>query len=308
MLFIDLIKVNDALLRPEFDRLFSLALSNQSHPGDLLLILENGTYKPEVLDFPGPDKLNPHVIGPGAEGHSYDTHYKFINNYRQSIYKSTHSEYLAEIDDLTSQKRWAERENLEEFEALSVQLETLIYLKVWESDFVIKRLYEFVKVLFGEPYDWYFKVAESARGENATGVRHDIIRKMIRDKVKPLSAVLHQCMATSCKTQVRNSIAHSNYSIMSRNIHPNNYVAKDKAAQIRNLPFDEWIEMFHLTLALYNELIGLGNKIRTHYATVASANNNEIEVLIPAVSGELRPIIILYRPEFQDFRYKQSGD
>lgn len=95
---------------------------------------------------------------------------------------------------------------------------------------------------------------------------------------------------------------------MGRNLHPNNYVAKDKAAQIRNLPFDEWIDMFHLTLVLYNEFIGLGNKIHLHYAGIASANSDQIEVLVPSASGALQPTTIVYRPEFQDFRYKQSNE
>lgn len=130
MLFIDQIKAKDALLRPEFERLFALAISNQSHPGDLLLVLENGAYKPEMLDYDVTPKLNPHVIGPGSEGHSYDTHYKFINNYRHRVYESTHTEYIAEIEKLVASQQWDERDKLEEFEALSVQLETLIYLKI----------------------------------------------------------------------------------------------------------------------------------------------------------------------------------
>lgn len=123
-----------------------------------------------------------------------------------------------------------------------------------------------------------------------------------------MSSILADSLTVAYKTQIRNSIAHSNYSIMSRNIHPNNYVAKDKAAQIQNLPFDEWIEMFHFTLALYNELIGLGNKIRSHYAGVASTQENRIEVLVPDKLGNLRPTIIMYRPEFNDFRYKQHDE
>lgn len=91
---------------------------------------------------------------------------------------------------------------------------------------------------------------------------------------------------------------------MSRNIHPHNDVATNPDS-LRNLPFDEWIDMFHLTLAIYNELIGLGNKIQRHYATLAPAQNNEIEVLVPDKNGLLRAKIIIYRPEHDDFRYKQ---
>ncbi|GAB2452378.1 hypothetical protein GCM10011375_39380 [Hymenobacter qilianensis] len=303
MLFIDQVRAQDALLSPEFERLFSLAVENQSHPGDLLLVLENGAYQPEVLDFPG-ENLSPYVIGPGADGLAYNTHYQFINLYRQRVYATTHSEYLAEIEALVQAQNWPERDKLEEAEAISVQLETLIYLKVWESDFVIKRLYEFVRVLFGESFEWRFKVSESARDRDATGVRHEIIRLQIRDKVRPISEILYTSIVTAYKTQIRNSIAHSNYSIMSRNIHPNNYVATDPASQLYNLPFDDWIDMFHTTLAVYNELIGLGNKIRRHYATLAAIQNNEIQVLVPDRNGQLQSRIIMYRPEWDDFTYR----
>lgn len=293
MLFIDQIKAKDALLRPEFERLFSLAVANQSHPGDLLLILENGAYDSDVLNYPG-EPLSPHVIGPGKEGLAYDTHYQFINLYRHRVYTRTHAEYLAELEALVKAQKWEERDQLEAAEAISVQLETLIYLKIWESDFLLKRLYEFVRILLGESFHWGFK-AES---------RYKTIRFQIRDKVRPLSETLYACITTAYRSQIRNSIAHSNYAIMSRNIHPNNDVATNPDS-LQNLPFDEWIDMFHLTLAIYNELIGLGNKIRLHYATLAPAQNNEIEVLVPDKSGQLRSKIIMYRPEWDDFRYKQ---
>jgi hypothetical protein len=306
MLFIDQIKAKDALLRPEFERLLTMAIARQSHPGDLLLLLENGAYKPEVLDYPG-EKLNPHVIGPGTDGLAYDTHYKFIDIYRHRVYNSTHVEYLAEIETLVANQKWKERDELEGNESLSIHLETLIYLKIWESDFVIKRFYEFVRILLGEPFDWHFKVSESARDKDATGTRQEVIRLLIREKLRPLSTLLADNLAIAYKTQIRNSIAHSNYSMMGRNIHPNNYVAKDPASQMQNLPFDEWVDMFHLTMAFYNELIGLGNRIRKHYATLASNQNNELEVLIPDKDNKLRPTVIMYRPEWNDFRYKQLG-
>lgn len=305
MLFIDQMKAKDALLRPEFERLFNLAITKQAHPGDLLLLYENGSYNPDVTGFPGP-KLSPFVIGPGNEGWSYMTHYKFINEYRSRAYKDTQTAYLAELNGLTNEQDFSRRYELE----LTIQLESLIYLKIWESDFVIKRFYEFVRLLSGEPFDWHFKVTphSGSKKDPSTGARHEIIRLKVRDKVKPLSALLYQSLAAAYKSQIRNSIAHSNYSMQGRYIHPNNFDNNDLGAQIRALSFDEWIEMFHLTMALYNELIGLSNKILTHYEAIASKQNNHIEVMVPDASGTMRPKMLVYRPEFKDFRYWQAGD
>ncbi|MGI4737215.1 MAG: hypothetical protein ACRYG7_18770 [Janthinobacterium lividum] len=309
MLFIDQIQAKDSELRPEFERLFALAIINQSHPGDLLLLLENGTYNPEVLEYAGAN-LNPHVIGPGTAGWSYMTHYKFINMYRQRVYESTYVEYLAKIAELVAKQDWSTRDKLEEAEAISIQLESLIYLKIWESDFVIKRFYEFARILSGESFDWHFKVtpATGSKKDPSTGTRQGIIREKVRDKVRSVSDVLYTSLFTAYKSQVRNSIAHSNFSIQSRYIHLNNFDPQDLGAQLKTVSFDDWVAMFHHTLALYNGLIGLGNKILAHYEEVAAKQNNRIEVMVPDKSGTLQPIIIVYRPEFRDFRYWHPSD
>ncbi len=102
----------------------------------------------------------------------------------------------------------------------------LIYLKFWEADSTIKKLYQFVRILHGEPYDWYFKISESNRDKNSTGKRQDIILLKIRNRLKEFSSTLYQVIKDTYKTQIRNSIAHSNYSFLSRNIHLNNFIKK----------------------------------------------------------------------------------
>lgn len=303
MLFIDQIQEKSALLAPEFDQLFQLALTTQAHPGDLLLLLENGAYEPDIQNFQGGNN-SPYVIGPGRQGWSYNTHYKFIDNYRQRVYKSTYVEYLAEYQSLTDKQNWDERNVLEEGEGLTIQLETLIYQKIWESDSIIKRLYEFVRILLGEPYDWTFKLAEGPRPRAGESVRNEVLRLQIRDRVQPVSQVLYDSLLTAYKSQVRNSIAHSNYSLQGRHIQLNNYNPSNHAP-LRAISFDDWINMFHHTMLIYNELIGLTHSIRTHYAAIAAVQNNEIEVLVPDRNGQLQPRIIVYRPEFEDFRWKQ---
>ena len=83
MLFKDKLNKIEINLSTEFDRLFEKVIENQSHDGDLLLILENGFYNPEVYTWNNLNKkISPYMIGPNHDGHSSNTHYEFIHTYR----------------------------------------------------------------------------------------------------------------------------------------------------------------------------------------------------------------------------------
>jgi hypothetical protein len=236
MIFKDIIQKQGPVIRAEFERIFNVALKTQHHPGDLLLWTENGFYNPEVLGFQTTDgkKLNPHVIGPNAEGHSEATHYDFIHNYRVSNYCEQNS---AEYWDSFKMEQWdaaksRENDKRTSIEELTIHQEMLIYLKIWESDMFIKRMYQLVRILEGNHYDWYFKIQESNRDAGATGSRQDIIRKLVREPLQKHSPILFDLIKFSYKTQIRNSIAHSNFSMIGRGIQLNNYVKEDSAAQL----------------------------------------------------------------------------
>jgi len=98
MLFRDKLNEIGKKLSPEFDRLFEKIIEKQSHDGDLILILENGLYNPEVHTWTNlEEKLSPYMIGPSHEGHSSNTHYKFIHTYRSNaVADITFEEYLKE--------------------------------------------------------------------------------------------------------------------------------------------------------------------------------------------------------------------
>ena len=305
MIFTDKLNEIAKILSPEFDRLFDLAISKQQHEGDLLLLHINGSYEPSILELNShsSEKLSPYVIGPRDEGHSEYAHYKFINHYRQNyIADISHVDYLKE-HEYSPEKR-ENIEQLTELEELTIQLEMLVYLKFWEADMTIKKLYQFIRILSGESYDWHFKVSESSRDTTSTGTRQDIIRLKIRDKAKPISTVLFDVIKLAYKTQIRNSIAHSNYSFQGRHIHPNNYIKTDPASQIQALSFDEWIDMFHTTLILHNELIRLNVKINRYYADLA-LNGNKITVQITELTPKTYDREIVYRQEWNDYRWKQ---
>lgn len=307
MIFIDLIRGFGEKLHPEFYKILDLGLSSQFHPSDMLLWKINGFYDDYLAGIKPNEKtkLNPHVIGPGMAGHSEQTHYEFINQYRHSnISNYTFSEYVDKVKYDPEKKE--EIDDLVSFESISIQIEMLIYLKIWKADLMIKKLYELTRILNGEPYDWYFRVAESSRDKNSTGTRQEIIRKLIRDKLDKRSDFLKEWITSIYKTQIRNSIAHSNYSIIGRTINLNNYIKNDPAAQLQNIEFNEWHNIFHKLLLLHNEYIWLGNTINDIYAKKYS-NGETIEILITEKSGKQYVLELDYDPKYKIWRYKRNS-
>jgi len=269
MIFKDKLLEFEKVLNPEIKRLFSAALEAQPHETDLLLIHLNGSYNKDTVTWNAhhAEKLNPHGFGPGDEWHSEFAHYSFIDKYRRThIFEKTLPEYLKLHE--YSPERKEEIEKWVDIEETTIQLEMLIYLKFWEADLIIKKLYQFVRLLNGEHYDWYFKLQESARDNTATGSRQDIIRLKVRDRLQTISPIFYQLIKNTYKTQLRNSIAHSNYSFLGRYIHPNNYIENDKSAQLKYVTFDEWIDTFHKTLCFHNQYIELDNMINHHFSEV----------------------------------------
>ncbi|WP_457616658.1 hypothetical protein [Lutibacter sp.] len=278
MIFKDLLEKYHSDLRSEFEKILDLGLKKQFYSGDLLLWKINGFYKKDLENFKSHEntKLNPHVIGTGIKGYSEQTHYEFINQYRHlAISEFTFVEYLEKIECGAGKKI----DDLILSESISIQLEMLIYLKIWEADLIIKKFYELTRILNGEPYDWYFKIAESSRDKNATGTRQEIIRKLIRNKLENTSPFLKEYINSIYRTQIRNSIAHSNYSITGRNINLNNYIKKDPAAQLHNIKFNDWHKIFHKLLLLYNEYIWLENRVNDIYVEKFS-KGEKIEILV----------------------------
>ena len=310
MIFTDKLNEKGKIIHTEMDNLLQLASKNQFHSGDLLLFYCNGFYE-DSINITNPNitqKFNPHVIGPGSQGHSEITHYEFIHKYRTShIHPMKYSEYVKQFEMEKWDKLISDRNNeLIDVEETSIQLEMLIYLKFWEADSIIKKLYHLVGMLYKEPYDWYFKISESARDKVGLGTRQDILRIKIRDRIKKFSPILHEIIKNTYKTQIRNSIAHSNYSFLGRSIHLNNFIKEDNASQMKTIPFDNWIDVFHNTLVLHNELIGICERINDHYSKIAKEHNNQIEILVTEKDGQQYPLLIEYREQYGDWHYVQN--
>lgn len=310
MIYRDILNKTGIVVRDEIKRVLNLALQSQHHPGDLLLVKENGFYDPKILTFQSGDgkKYNPHVVGPNSEGHSEATHYDFIHHYRTTNYseKSSTEYFQSFVMEVWDKEKSERNDILTKKEELSIHLEMLVYLKIWEADMFIKRLYQLIRLLNGESYDWYFKIQESARGTDSTGSRQDLIRKKIRDRIKKTSPILFDIIKHSYKTQIRNSIAHSNFSLIGRSIQLNNYIENDPASQLHTVSFEEWAHIFHNSLILYSEYIGMLDEIDKYYINIASKHANVLPVLVTEKDGGQYELSLEYRPQSNSWGYKQN--
>jgi len=310
MIFRGILDKKTADLQPEFDNLVNAAFKNQTHSGDLLLIHINGFYNEEAHSWDNlGKKLSPYMIGPNSEGHSESLHHEFIGEHlKREILDQNYEEYKALHQ--WSAERDEEIRALTKTEEYSIQHEMLIYLKIWEMDLFIKKLYQLVRLVLGQEFDWHFSIAESNRDNKATGTRDKIIREKVRDPLEKEFQKIFAVIKNAYKSQLRNSIAHSKYSLHGRYIHLNNYIKKDPASQIEVISFDEWIDIFHDTIVFYTQTQRLIGLVDEYYNHLASQTGQIMEVRInrldPSPSVEYH--LLKHRPGINDWYWKANDD
>jgi len=130
-------------------------------------------------------------------------------------------------------------------------------------------------------------------------------RLNIREKLKVISPILYAIFEEAYKTQIRNSIAHSNYSFSNRVIGLNNFIKEDPHSQLKGISFNQWIDLFHSTIVLHNEYVRMGTVINDHYVKVANQNGNVMEILVTENGGKQYPMFLECGPIWKDWRYKQ---
>jgi hypothetical protein len=240
------------------------------------------------------------MIGPGIEGHSEYLHDKFLGRYvKNGMSKYSYAEHKKFCE--WTEEREKEILELIEDEAYSIQTEKLIYLKIWEGDAFLKKLYQLVRLSEGQGYDWHFSVAQSTRDTNATGTRDVIIREMIRDKLKNRYPNIYAAIMNAYKSQVRNSIGHSKYAMLGRFIHLNNFNEHDPYSQIRVVSFDEWIDMMGDSLVIYTQQTRLLKMIDQYYSRYSTLMSN----LVPVRINRRDPVV---KTEYHLLKHDQQID
>lgn len=217
------------------DKLFEKAHSNQAHEGDLLLTIVHAFYNNDVI-------LNnsPYVFGPGSEGLIENSQNDFIKQYIKNSERI--SSLIGEVNFL-------------------YQFELMLYLKVWESDLMLKRLYNLCRLIQGEEYDWD-KVL------NADTSRKHLIDHDIKKKTQRLIPKFYNLIDEIYLRQIRNAAAHSQFRITSTHIILYNTNVENDMP-LKNVTLDCWTNIFHKTLLLQNAITANINKYDKIYRSKA---------------------------------------
>ena len=158
MLFEETIEKYDDEVKNAVDELFAKAYSFQQNDTDLLLVLLNAlktNYPPDTLK-----RLNSedYQIGTDIIGFRYNSFYNFINQYGDEVFRKE-DQAVKRLDSI-------DRDYF-------IEYELIIYLKFWETDLILRRLYNIARLARGEKYNWeYNQSFFNAR------------RKLVRDKIQ----------------------------------------------------------------------------------------------------------------------------
>lgn len=283
MFFLDKLQFYRDAISVEMDALLNRAFNSQPHSAELLILYANGAYDSEMKRF---------LIGPDIIGISEQTHYDFINSYR---YLNKLLPSFQDYDQLFKNGLTDELRQVEQEETFIIQLEMLIYLKFWEADFYIKWFAQLMRLVDGQFYDWSFQ----------SGKRKQIWNKQVIDRLSPISESLNDIFTKGYIPQLRNSIAHSNYSIFGRHIQLNNDpIRKEQPADRTVLSIARWTDIFHITVSLHDEHVRINNIICDHYAKQLTDECDTITIVMHNPKGERFTARLEYLSRWQDWRFR----
>jgi hypothetical protein len=275
MLFNEILKAKYEELAPLFDDLFDLAINNQTHSGDLLLVMENG-FLTEEPDTEEADKFKLfYNIGPNMEYHCETANHDFIRQYVRSVVDMSYDEYK-KLHEYT-QERSEEIKELQFVEGNSIQVEMLIYLKIWEGETFLKKIYQVSQLITGNDYDWHLKIA-FGKSEQGSMPRRQLINVLKLNLQKGLPA-FYDVIERIHRSHLRNAVAHSQYALLGRNILLDNQ-KPGRPDSDYHISFDEWVDIFHETLTIFTLYEMFFARVRTHYFEAAKEFNLKKEVRI----------------------------
>lgn len=257
------------------DELFTNVKSNQKHEQDLLLVIINASYL-GYLDFSN-KKYVPYGFGPGGWHNNADINQQeFFISYSNYIESQSRKDYFKDYDE--------NKEKQATFEFM-LQLELMIYLKFWESELMLKKLYQLSTLAQGKDYDWHFTVSDDDSPQL-------IIREKIRDSIIEKCPKYYSLLKTIYQSQIRNAAAHSKYYIVGQKLGFLNY-------NLPNAPFDQfdftvWEEKFHKLFLLYQGVSKRMFYLRSEYIQKQEGKHFGLQINIPNISSSSDMSFIKY--------------
>lgn len=278
MVFTETLKTYQNEVKEAVDELFDAAFKNQKADNDLLLVIIHGYLDVKHLEFHKREKLSPYVFGPEHIGHSLQAFYDFFHSYRTSaISKKKFEKLLADP---------VKKEALEHQEELALNIELLIYMKFWESDLLLRQLYNLVNLATGKYYDWSFVAPDLGKKKKDSAgkfSRRPFIRNRIQAPIETICPKFHKLVKENYSAQIRNAVAHSKYYFLGRNIQLANK-EENKFYELTNIPFADWEIRFHKTLLFYNFIIGNIQRYEKYYVEEAKDKHFGLALSTPRLT------------------------
>jgi hypothetical protein len=295
MLFNDILNQKYDAFKPLFDQLFELAISNQTHSGDLLLAMEHASLRDEP-DYDDGGKMKMfYRIGTDMDYHCETANHDFIKHYIKGTVGMPFADYR-ELHE-NPEKRPEEIDLILAEETTTIQVEMLIYLKIWEGETFLKKMYQVSRLISGLDYDWHLALGYGSNKSPGEMERWEILRGLKQNLLENLPD-LHAVIERNHRSQLRNAIAHSQYAMLNRYIMLNNYKA-GKAGHRHGLDFNEWVDVFHETLTIFTLYEMLFNRIREHYYQESLPFNKKKEVRVNRLYPNTASFLsVLHRREY----------
>lgn len=261
MLYKELLDKFDPEVKDAVSRLFQKARQNQANENDIFLIHLHGFKHPDEA-ICRKNEISPYMKGPGLVGHSLHDFLEFFNEYNKSTFRSRKEFY-----DLL--KNEDKKKEAEKTEKLSIDIEFLIYLKFWEADLILRRLYNLGRLIHGNDYQWNFNL-------NVFQKRKTVIENHIKNPLKNQCPKAFNLIDEIYFGDLRDAIAHSNYTFLGRNIH----FIKDNLEEF-SLKMERWEEIYHKTFLFGFYLFEFMEELNKEFIEKAEGKHFGIPIKIP---------------------------
>lgn len=300
MVFKDILNKFKDSIELESNNLLDLAYKNQTFESDVLMLHINGFINEKSRNLKRKKVQADYYIGADLMGWAEATQFRFIDFYLEGMSsKISHSEHLKNIEN---SKGTEEEEWLVLLEMNSIQTDMLLYIKIWEMTSFLKYLYQFNRLLNAKEYDWHFKLKPTPYAKG-TATTKEILEDVWIKELESLNPHLFSVYNSAYNRQIRNAIAHSDFSMLNRCIQFHN---KRKEDELDFFTFDEWYEIFHSTLVIYLDYRRVITKISNDFAE--KSRKEEIDIPLRLTKSEGSTILenVYFREEWKDWRWSRN--
>jgi len=268
MIFEEIIHQYNDGIKEAVDELLINAYENQKNNTDLLLVLQNGLKKDYPVETLERLNITPYQIGVDIIDFRYHSFYDFINVYRENVYKK--AEHKSELEKNSFDRNYIYHYHIEQ--------ELLIYMKFWETDLILRRLYNLSRLAQGIEYFWEYN-------QTFFNARRMVIKDEIQKDLEDISPKFFNLINEIYSRQIRNAIAHSQYYLMYDCINLTN-IDESIYYKLNTISYDDWEILFHKNILLYSHLIRGFNEYSLKYQEQVEKKQNGLLIVFPEINSK----------------------